>query len=88
MQHETLVFTRFDIVLTLGIALTAQRGDTDGLRFAARKQRTAVRARKKTCLARDGANHARSASVLATSVRSNSITKRAGFNLAARVDDV
>ena len=37
MQHETLIFTSLNVILTLGIAFAAQCGDSDGLRFASRE---------------------------------------------------
>jgi len=87
VKHEALVFTGFDVVLTLCVLLTTKSRDADGLRFPASKERAAVRARENASFAGDRTNHARRATILSATLVTNGVAKSARLNLTASIDD-
>lgn len=87
MKHKALVFTGFDVVLTLCVLLTTESRDADGLRFPASEERAAVRARENASFAGNRTNHARRATILSSTLVTNGVAKGARLNLAASVDD-
>ena len=87
MKHKALVFTGFDVVLTLCVLLTTESRDADGLRFPASEERAAVRARQNASFACNRTNHARRATILSAALVTDGVAKGARLNLTASVDD-
>ena len=87
MKHKALVFTGFDVILTLCVLLTTESCDADGLRFPASEERAAVRARQNASFACNRTNHARRATILSATLVTNGVAKGARLNLTASVDD-